>query len=148
MGTIMDKLETKTNEYMSYLFPGVTIKYDIVIGEGNKRNRFIINVKDENAKVYRNYIQWSGGEKKRISVSIILALNWLVGVINQSNGIDFLFLDEIFGGLDSIGRECVMDAVTSGDKKVFIITHIDELERMRKDNVITVSKSRGVSRVV
>lgn len=147
MKVILDKLERKTNEYMSYLFPDVAVSYNLITGEGNKRNRFQIIVTDRRTDIKRQFVQWSGGEKKRISVSVILALNWLVGIINPNNKIDFLFLDEIFGGLDAIGRECVMDVSTLGDRKVYIITHIDDIERMGQSNVMTVNKVNGVSSV-
>ena len=70
----------------------------------------------------------SGGEKKKVSLSVMLALNDLL-VLSGKDRSDILFFDEIADSLDEEGIHGLYELIESitQNKKLFIITHNEHL---------------------
>lgn len=91
----------------------------------------------------------SGGETFLVSLSLALALSQTICAKSMKN-IEFFFLDEGFGTLDSTLVDTVMNALEklkSSEFTIGVISHVEELKH-RIDSKITVIKateSRGSS---
>lgn len=95
-----------------------------------------------------SYASCSQGEKRRVDLSISLAIQDLL--LNKSAlGTNVVFYDECFDGLDSVGCERVVELLKGRVKTVgsiYVITHNEALKALF-DNVITVVKKDGISSI-
>lgn len=95
-----------------------------------------------------NYAGNSGGEKRRIDVAVMLALNFLMRHSSKST-CNILFFDEVFDNLDAEGCVKVLEILASelgqhALESIFVISHNDALKSLFL-NKITVSKRGGIS---
>jgi len=99
-----------------------------------KRNNQILDLK-----------QLSGGERRKVSIVILLALQQLMERIGGIRT-NLLVVDEIFDALDLENLQFAVELFTGfeGEKSVFIITHNEMLKEM-VSNVIEVEKVDGIS---
>ena len=78
----------------------------------------------------RIYDMFSGGEAMRVNFALRIALSRLLAR-RAGARLETLVIDEGFGTLDGLGRERMVEAITSvqGDfRRIVVITHIDELK--------------------
>lgn len=137
---ILDYLNYKVNEYTSLLTNNA---FKVVFNE--ELNETIMS---NGRKVYYNSL--SGGERKRVNLSVMLSLSEIQRKISrvQSN---ILFLDEVSDSLDREGVFLVHSLLTSmknSGKTIFIITHNDYLKALLGDEkTITIVKENGISTI-
>jgi len=88
-------------------------------------------LKDGKVKPYSSL---SGGEKRRVSLSVMLALNDLLLLTGKDNS-NIVFFDEVADSLDQVGVIGLFNLIKSQSdkKKIFIITHNELLESLLKD---------------
>lgn len=112
--------------------------------------RYFLTYKDNNFSVGDNFDcgslrgvnTLSGGETFLVSLSLALALSETICSKSMRN-IEFFFLDEGFGTLDSSLVEVVMSALEklkSSNFTIGVISHVEELKH-RIDSKITVNKA-------
>lgn len=95
----------------------------------------------------RMYDAFSGGEAMRVNFAIRIALSRLLAH-RAGTRLETLVIDEGFGALDAVGRERMIEAITSIQddfKRIIVITHIDELKE-RFPAQIEVTKTPNGSR--
>jgi DNA repair exonuclease SbcCD ATPase subunit len=89
----------------------------------------------------------SGGEYRALSLCVDFALT---DVLERQFGIlvSPIILDEPFEGLDSIGRELIIDLLEalSKDRQIVIIDHVSEIKSMFS-KVLMVEKRSGISSI-
>ena len=90
--------------------------------------------------------RFSGGEKVRIEVCNIIALQQLINLNSESGGLDLLFLDEIIESVDGAGVTELMKALNLLEKTVLVITHTNHAGVY--DHVVTVQKRGGSSNII
>jgi len=96
----------------------------------------------------RPYAACSGGERRRVDVSLLLALRELAVAAHGRDG--SLLCDEVFDALDQQGQADVASALRemSADRLVVVITHSPELvAAMRPDQHLHVSLVDGKAAV-
>ena len=97
------------------------------------------------------FTSMSGGEKKRCSLAITMALNDLLVVTGKERP-NLIFFDEIADSLDFEGVKGLYELVKviTEDKKLFIITHNDYLTSLIEDEADTlkVIKKNGISKML
>ncbi|MGI4851998.1 MAG: AAA family ATPase [Janthinobacterium lividum] len=139
-------LNVRTAEYLSALTDGVitavwsTLTPD---SKGELKEKFSIDVKHEKGE--RGFRSLSGGEKRKVRIACVLALQDLVKS-RATKPIDLFIADEVDTALDSAGLERLMvvfqeRAKTSGT--VVVISHNDLRDYI--PNVWTITKKDGVS---
>lgn len=112
--------------------------------------RYFLSYKDNNFFVADNYDcgnlrgvnTLSGGETFLVSLSLALALSQTI-CAKSLKSIEFFFLDEGFGTLDSTLVDTVMNALEklkSSSFTIGVISHVEELKH-RIDSKITVKKA-------
>ena len=143
-------LEFIANEYLSEI-SSLASSTLLKLNDG----RYFLTYKDNNFFVGDNYDcgnlrgvnTLSGGETFLVSLSLALALSQTI-CARSLKSIEFFFLDEGFGTLDSTLVDTVMDALEklkSSSFTIGVISHVEELKH-RISNKITVNKateSRG-----
>lgn len=137
-------IETMANEYLSRMKTNLSLSI-----EGFKINRNKKIVEKITVSVMRDGIEeglfdkFSTGEKTRIEISCILALQKLINA--NSQGLDLCFLDEVIDGLDSQGIRDALKVLQSLDQTIMVITH-GSLDQ-QATQYIEVKKELGVSKI-
>ena len=106
--------------------------------------------KDEiTAKILRNvertFASFSGGEQGRLLFAAILANRHMLNSTHKYGGLDFLSVDEVFEGVDSLGLKSLIKSAKLLDIAVLIITHVTDEEV--SDDVLLIEKINGISYV-
>ena len=89
--------------------------------------------------------RFSGGEKVRVEICNIIALQGLINLNSKSGGLDLLCLDEIIESVDGKGVTELMKALSLLNKTVLVITHTTHTGVY--DHVVTVVKCNGSSKI-
>lgn len=149
LDSVTPYLNQRANYYLSKLSDSsIEVKFNTQteLKNGDKRDKFSIDVTNENGD--DTYGGNSGGEKRRIDISVSMALQDLVQS-RSNNSIDLVVYDEAFENLDAIGCQNVIEilqekAQTCGS--VMVITHNDELKQLFNKNIV-VEKTSGETKV-
>mgnify|MGYP003109120125 CR=1 FL=1 len=135
---ILEFFNDRSNYYLSILTQGnFSIQFDEVLKES------IYNFDSE-----VSFDTMSGGEKKKVSLAVMLSLNDLLRLAGTEKS-NIIFFDEIADSLDREGVKglCeLMDELTS-EKKIFIISHNEYLLSLIEDQAqeIVVKKKKGTT---
>jgi DNA repair exonuclease SbcCD ATPase subunit len=149
MDSITPYLNERANHYAQFLTGGafqIDISTQTTLKTGELRDKFAVNLISQSGA---DYDSASGGEKKRIDIAILLALQDLVR--SRANmPINLAILDEIAENIDSVGVERMVEllqhiATTQGS--CFYITHNEEM-KVLFPSVVCVVKENGVSQVI
>jgi DNA repair exonuclease SbcCD ATPase subunit len=131
---VAKQLEESINYYLSMLSDG---QFQIIFRlSGEKLNIVVINNGNE-----VSIDSLSGGEFSRVQTSVLLAVRNTLSKIG-SNSINLLFLDEITGVLDEVGKEKLFEVLQEETElNVFLISHdyshplIPRIEINKTDNI-------------
>ena len=124
-----------------------------VVSSGNISVEFDDSLKDtfysNGNEIY--FDSMSGGEKKRCSLAVTMALNDLLVVTGKERP-NLIFFDEIADSLDFEGVKGLYELINliTQDKKLFIITHNDYLNSLIEDEADTfkVIKRNGITKIL
>ena len=147
---LLNKFEILANSYMSELsnIIKITIKPFGKTKKDKKTNKFSIIVDDGYKRVPVG--MWSSGEKRKVRVSVSLALADLISMYT-SKSINVMFLDEATYGLDEKGTRQIYNLVNKRiDKfkqKVLFIDHSSEFKDLFQHK-LWVRKKGGVSKLI
>ena len=155
-GLLLDRFcnqfNTIVNDYLSKASNGgmsIVLNPVKVLKSGEDRNKLSLDINMEGIPV--TYTSMSGGEKRRVDVSLCLALNkWLSNRCGLKHGLlGLIIFDELFSFLDREGEENIGELLydEGGDKIILVISHTPELSSYAK-NTISISKIDGVSSLV
>tara|TARA_R110000737_G_scaffold353140_2_gene402589 strand:- start:1717 stop:3276 length:1560 start_codon:yes stop_codon:yes gene_type:complete len=136
---ILGYFNNKVNYYLTYLSNG---KYKVTFDE--EMQETILYDKRE-----VHFMSLSGGEKKRVNLAVMLALQGLLSLANKAEG-NLLFFDELDTSLDFLGKEglYILLQELKKSKTLFIITHDLHLKEMLGDiQTLTVQKKDGVTTI-
>lgn len=143
--TIVPEFSFKANRYIQSMTNNdIRISMDTQTEKktGGYSEKFNIIVEDEQGS--RPYEAWSGGEKKRVSVAIDMALSDIAASRSMVQW-DFCGYDEAFDGLDEDGKMQVFDLLRgNGAKSIYVISHDNTIQDFF-DNQVVVYKKDGVS---
>jgi len=147
---IVFRLTDFASEYLYYLTNG-TISIEFSPRKEKKTGGFTetISLDIYNKNDHRDFFTWSQSERKKVSLAVDLAMNRLLSTLFNSP-FEFLIFDEVFDGLDSVGIEVfcsLLKKQLDRVKTIFVVSH-NPFSEQYFDNVITVIKEGGVSRVL
>lgn len=94
----------------------------------------------------KEYESLSGGEQQKLNVILQLSLRDLIIELTGLSG-SFLFLDEIFDGLDHTGCDKMIELVQSLGTNVFVISHHEDLSIPYDQQIVVVKEANGISHV-
>jgi DNA repair exonuclease SbcCD ATPase subunit len=148
LDTVTPFLNAKTSEYLTALSDGnIKAVWTTLTktAKGELREKFGIDVSnDKGAESFRGL---SGGEKRKVRLSCMLALQDLVAS-RASKPINLLMCDEIDDALDAAGLERLLTILEAKGRErgtVIIISHRELSDWV--DDVTVVTKKGGVSTV-
>jgi DNA repair exonuclease SbcCD ATPase subunit len=148
LDTVTPFLNERTADYLSALSDGNITAVWATLAEtakGELREKF--NIEVSNDKGAESFAGLSGGEKRKVRIATMLALQDLVAS-RASNPIDIYFGDEIDDALDSHGLERLMGILERKAREkgtVLIISHNSLTDWC--DQVVRVVKKGGVSTI-
>ena len=136
---ILDHFNAKVNFYLSHLSQGkFFIKFDERLKETITHNNHDVA-----------YISLSGGEKKKISLAVMLGLQELLKLSHNCET-NIMFFDEVAENLDQDGLEglYILLSEIKKDKSLFVITHNSYLKSlMDNSKTLTITKRNGISQI-
>lgn len=95
--------------------------------------------------VERTFSSFSGGEQGRLLFAAILANRHMINSTHKYGGLDFLSIDEVFEGVDSLGLKKLVKSAKQLEIAVMIITHVTDEEV--NDDILLIEKINGMSYV-
>lgn len=95
--------------------------------------------------IERSFSSFSGGEQGRMLFASILANRHMINSTHPYGGLDFLCIDEVFEGVDSLGLKHLIDSAQSLGISVMIITHVTDEDP--SNDVLTIVKENGISNI-
>lgn len=110
--------------------------------KGNLKEEITPYILREEPEVFSYY---SGGERVRIELSTIMAIQKLINITNPYGGLDFLHVDEITEGLDSKGLFNIVESMSYVKSPIVITTHV--LSESINCRQIVVTKENGISKI-
>ena len=133
----LQEITTSANQKLEILMDGrYTLKFE------NKE--FFVEDNFNDGKV-RPASTLSGGETFVVSLSLALSISDAISMLS-SRSMDFFFLDEGFGTLDSELCSIVINSLyklESQNLKIGLISHVTELEESIKNKVIVTKDNNG-----
>jgi len=143
---ILPELNDEVSKYASVLLGDeMVVRFDTeaTLKSGEKRDRFSVQILANDIEV--GYETCSNGEKARIDISILLALQSLI-FRRSVKDCNLVIFDEVFECLDIVGIENTVNLLkeSSRDKAIFVISHQNEL-RDYFDNLIIIERKDGIS---
>lgn len=93
-----------------------------------------------------SYGTFSGGERARIDVAVILAIQSLINLNATSGGIDLLFIDEVMDSVDSLGMLHVIEGLKNVGRTVCIVSQV-EINALSEDTLV-IQKNNQVSKII
>jgi len=147
MDAIVPQISTSANKYLETLADGdikVTFDTQSKLKSGESRDKLAMELCIEGVQGSRP----SGGQKRKISIAVDLALMDLVAS-REHSAIDFLGMDEVLDGLDAAGKSRVMDLLRKlreTKSSIYVVSHDSGLAELFESQ-ITIVKEGGVARV-
>jgi len=143
LDSVMGELNDQVGQYLD-IFSHNTMTYKITSGDDKAKVTHVVSKDSSDVSVG----SLSGGEERGLIISVDLGL---AEVIAQRGGVSLpsvLMLDECFEGLDSVGKEKVIDALReiARDRCIVVIDHSSEFNALFDQSIKIVKKS-GVSRL-
>ena len=92
---------------------------------------------------YKPFWSYSGGERSRVEVSLIIGFMKMVNGTNKWGGLWFLSIDEVLEGTDPLGLSLLLESLKEYDFPIYIISHVMNLHG--EVNTLTVVKENGIS---
>jgi len=140
------------NKYITLVSNGemaITLSPTKTIKTGEERNQLGLNINFKGIDC--KYESLSGGEKRKVDISLCLALNkWISIKYNIPNGLlGIIILDELFSYIDEIGEESIASLLCeeSENKAVFVISHTSSLESYAQ-TIWKVIKENEISKLI
>lgn len=114
-------------------------KYD---SKGNTKDEITPYILRDDAESFWYY---SGGERGRVEIATILAIQEMINSTNPYGGLNFLSIDEITEGLSEQSLYDVIEAMSFIQFPILITTHI--LNQNAKCKTLKLVKENGISRI-
>lgn len=92
----------------------------------------------------KKFWSFSGGERCRLEIAMMLAIQEMINSTNPYGGLHFLHIDEVTEGIDALGLSLILESLTEFKFPILITTHVTEVVY---PEVLTVIKENGISRI-
>ena len=92
---------------------------------------------------YKSFWSFSGGERARIEVALIQAIQEMINGTNEWGGLHFLTIDEVLEGTDPLGLALLLESLEGVGYPVYVISHVMNIRAGVR--TLTVVKENGYS---
>lgn len=141
-------IEGMTNSFLKKFGVDVIVKINgfKILKNGDVREKIDVFVSNDGLNV-ETFMSKSGGERGRVSLAGVLAIQKLINMSLDGRGLNLLCFDESFAGMDSLGQENIIKIFEKMNMNIFVITqNVDE--NFNVENPLYVIKENGISRYV
>lgn len=90
-----------------------------------------------------SYGAFSGGERGRIDICVILAIQQLININCSSGGLDLLICDEILDQIDTLGLESIINSLQNLERTIMVVSQ-NEINSL-KEHVLLIEKRNKIS---
>jgi DNA repair exonuclease SbcCD ATPase subunit len=142
----LSNIQSHSNFYLQKLGSDLTVEITgfTLVNNGKEIREKI------NTVVYRNgseasFSRFSGGERARIEIAIILAMQRIINQSSGNNGLDLICIDEILESLDSLGIELIVKALNKLQLNVLFISQLGM--EANYEHTLVVKKINGESEI-
>jgi len=143
----LNSIEGFVNYYLSLMKTDLSVKID-----GFKENIRTGKISEQiSVKILRDgeekdeYSSFSQGERGRIDVACILALQHLINMNANGGGLNQLLIDEILDSVDELGISLIINSLQNVDRTIGMITHV---KKCGFNNELAFLKENGKSRLL
>lgn len=145
--SILDELQGEANKWLVKLRPGLQLQFVVINDKNNKEKEDTLDILYFIDGNQREYKQLSGAQKIIVSLSIKLAILF---IMNKRLGVDIklMLLDEVDQPLDPGSTEIFSEIikVIQSELKVLVITHDDELKHKFSHAILVEQDENNVSK--
>jgi len=147
IATYINEFQDLSTEFLRQMDSNLSVDFRTTKDkqDGGIKSEFHINVVDTYMDTHREIESYSDGERKRIAIAIALAARMIAN--RNRKTFAFLVLDEIFDGLDVVGKTTIRSVLNKITGQKFIITHSTEMKQLFFSRLI-VKKEDGNSTIV
>ena len=140
----LDAIEFHCNRYLNDMGSDLTVKMEgfKMLANGTFKDEITAKIIRD---VERTFSSFSGGERGRLLFASILANRHMINATHPYGGLDFLSVDEVFEGVDSIGLKHLIKSAKTLNITAMIITHVSDEDA--SSDVLTIVKENGVSTI-
>lgn len=134
-----------TNNFLDQIGSDLKVKFDgyTLLKSGKIRDKISVSLLRDGVDV-GNFAKFSEGEKARIQLATILAMNTLTNNNAEGDkGLDLLILDEILAAIDEEGLICILKSLNKLKITALVISHGKTSESYPHKLIIT--KQNGIS---
>lgn len=149
MDSVVDSFNDAVSRCIQLIWPGAS--YHIQTFKESKKDKTKKAQFSEHLNIHGKDVSpgsLSGGEARAFSLAVDFAI---IEILSQNFSIKMnpIVLDEPFDGLDSVGRETVVDLLEqlSDNYQIWVVDHASESKSLFSD-VVRVEKHGGVSKVI
>lgn len=140
-------IEEMTNYFLLKMKTNLTVQIDGYRELSNKKlKEEITTLVTRDGLNGESFSKFSGGEKARVDIACILAMQKIINLASNGGGLNLLFIDEILESADSKALTGITKALSELEQTIFLITHVDQ--NMFECNKLLVEKTNGVSKIV
>ncbi len=136
-------IETSCNDVLQKINSNIQIIWEgqKILSTGKLSDKITANVIRNGQE--RDYYSFSGGEKAKMNFAMIMGLREIINQSHPYGGLNFLFTDEIFEGLDGQGLYEMLKVFNEYHFSVLITTHITD--RNLFHNILKIVKKNSIS---
>lgn len=140
-------IEAYTNMFLDKIKTSLNVKLDgyKLLADGKTIRENITVEILRNGKKQGLIDKFSNGEKIRIDICNILALQKLINLSSKSGGLNLLILDEIIESVDSSGVNEILNQLNSLNQCIYVITHASNMHNF--ENKIEIVKQNSISKI-
>ena len=138
----LEVIEYHSNRYLTEMGSDLKVKLEgyKILASGAVKDEITTKII---RNVERSFSSFSGGEKGRLLFASILANRYMINSTHKYGGLDFLSIDEVFEGVDSVGLKSLIKSAKDLGIAVMIITHVTD-ENVN-DDILLIEKVNGES---
>lgn len=140
-------IQDYTNMYLQKMGTNLSVAIDgyRVLSTGKLKEEISITIVRDGLEE-ASYGTFSAGERARVDLAVILAMQSLINLNATSGGIDLIFCDEVFDSVDGAGMEAIMKGLEHVDRTIMIVSQVSINTLV--DNTITIRKENKISKVI
>lgn len=140
----IEMIESLSNYYLQQMNTHLSVRVDGFKekADGTLKEEISTEISRDGGVTLESFYKFSGGEKAKIDVSGILAMQKIINMNSSSGGLDLLWIDEIVDSIDRIALSELVSSLSLLNQTILLISHID---LPLTDNIIKVEKKLGIS---
>ena len=140
----LDTMEYHCNRYLNGMGSDLKVNFEgfKVLADGTIKDEITANIVRD---CERTFSSFSGGEQGRLLFASILANRHMINMTHPYGGLQFLSIDEVFEGVDSLGLASLVEEAGKLQECIMIISHVTD-ENIHCDNLMVVKRG-GISKI-